>query len=74
MSEPVQQPSGWRMALGCLIGLVGGWFAFVSLLMGVCGGVSGDLQKDASLLASVVVAGAVGIAFLILAYRLWRKQ
>jgi hypothetical protein len=74
MSEPVQQPSGWRKALGCLIGLVGGWLAFLSLLIGVCFGVSGELQKDASLLAFVVVGGAVGIALLILAYRLRRRQ
>lgn len=76
MSEPVpqqSQPSPWRKVLGCLIGLVGGGLAFLSLLIGVCAGAYGELQKDQSLVALVVVIGAVGIALLFAAIRLWRR-
>jgi Na+/melibiose symporter-like transporter len=70
--EPVQQPSGWRKALGCLIGLVGGGLAFVSLLMGICaGGSEGDM--GAGYYISTVVVGVLGIAFLYLAVRVRRR-
>jgi hypothetical protein len=63
MSEPDQQPSGRSKALGCLVGLVGGGLAFVSVI-NVVGGVFffRELNKDVSLLLSPVGFSALGLA------------
>jgi hypothetical protein len=73
MFEPVQQqPSGWRKTLGCLLGLFGGGLAFVSLLAGVCAGAEGG-DVGAGVYLTAVAVGVVGIAFLYLAVRVWRR-
>jgi hypothetical protein len=72
MFEPVQQQSAWHKVLGCLVGLVGGGLAFVSLLVGVCAGAEGGDVGVGFYLATAVV-GVLGIALLLSAFRPWRK-
>jgi hypothetical protein len=74
MFETNQQSFNWRKTLGCLAGFIGGGMAFLSLLIGVCMGVSGDFNQDyLSLYVLLAVLGVVGIALLIFFFRSWRR-
>jgi hypothetical protein len=74
MFETNQQSFNWRRTLGCLAGFIGGGLAFLSLLMGVCIGVSGDFkQDDLYFYVLLAVLGAVGVILLIFFFRSWRR-
>ena len=74
MFETNQQPFNWRKTLGCLAGFIGGGLAFLSLLVGVCLGVSGDLtQIERYVCIFLAVLGAVGVILLIFFFRSWRR-
>jgi hypothetical protein len=72
--EPGQQPSPGRKVLGCLIGLVGGGLALLSLLIGVCTDAYGQLTREPTIIGLVAILGVAGIVLLFFAIRLWRKQ
>jgi H+/Cl- antiporter ClcA len=57
--------SGWKVALGCLAGLVVGAASLVSLLIGLCGGLEGSGSTPSPwffVLAAVLALLALGAA------------
>ena len=75
MFETNPQPFNWSKNLGCCAGFIGLGLAFLSLLLGMCVGASGEgfQQDDFFYYVIVAVLGALGIALLIFFYRSWRR-